>query len=288
MILRLEQVAYTYEAGTPMETEALKPLSLTVKSGEILALIGSTGSGKSTLIQMMNGLNRPMSGKVFLDDQDIFAEGYDRRQLRSRVGLVFQYPEYQLFESDILKDICFGPKNQGLDEETCLKRARAAMAAVGLGPEYETRSPFDLSGGEKRRAAIAGVLAMEPGILVVDEPVAGLDPEGREELLAEFRRLREEKGMGIVIVSHSMDDVASLADRIIVLSSGEAVMAGTPREIFARGDELTGLGLALPAVTRILIRLKEKGVPVNTDALTVEEAEAEILRVLSASDDQKK
>ena len=288
MILRLEQVAYTYEAGTPMETEALKPLSLTVKSGEILALIGSTGSGKSTLIQMMNGLNRPMSGKVFLDDQDIFAEGYDRRQLRSRVGLVFQYPEYQLFESDILKDICFGPKNQGLDEETCLKRARAAMAAVGLGPEYETRSPFDLSGGEKRRAAIAGVLAMEPGILVVDEPVAGLDPEGREELLAEFRRLREEKGMGIVIVSHSMDDVASLADRIIVLSSGEAVMTGTPREIFARGDELTGLGLALPAVTRILIRLKEKGVPVNTDALTVEEAEAEILRVLSASDDQKK
>nr|MBQ6241063.1 energy-coupling factor transporter ATPase [Lachnospiraceae bacterium] len=286
MILRLENVSYTYEAGTPMETEALKPMDLTVRSGEILALIGSTGSGKSTLIQMMNGLNRPATGKVFLDDQDVFAEKYDRRKLRSRVGLVFQYPEYQLFETDILKDISFGPKNQGLDEETCLARARAAMAAVGLGPEYETRSPFDLSGGEKRRAAIAGVLAMEPEILVVDEPVAGLDPEGRTELLDEFRRLKEEKGMGIVIVSHSMDDVASLADRIIVLSRGKIVMEGTPREVFTRGAELESLGLALPAVTRILLRLKEKGVPVNTDALTVEEAKAEILRVLSPAHDQ--
>ena len=286
MSLRLENVSYTYEPGTPMETEALRPMDLTVETGEVLALIGATGSGKSTLIQMMNGLNKPMTGKIFLDDQDVFAEGYDRRKLRSRVGLVFQYPEYQLFESDILKDICFGPRNQGLEEETCLARARAAMAAVGLGPEYETRSPFDLSGGEKRRAAIAGVLAMEPEILVVDEPVAGLDPEGREELLAEFRRLKEEKGMGIVIVSHSMDDVASLADRIIVLSHGESVMEGTPREVFARGDELKDLGLALPAVTRVLLALKEKGVPVKTDALTVEEAKTEILRVLSASRDQ--
>lgn len=286
MILRLENVSYTYEPGTPMETEALRPMDLTVRSGEVLALIGATGSGKSTLIQMMNGLNRPMTGKVFLDDQDVFADGFDRRQLRSRVGLVFQYPEYQLFESDIIKDVSFGPKNQGLDEETCLARARAAMASVGLGPEYESRSPFDLSGGEKRRAAIAGVLAMEPAILVVDEPVAGLDPEGRTELLDEFRRLKEEKGMGIVIVSHSMDDVASLADRVIVLSRGEAVMEGTPREIFSRGEELKSLGLSPPAVTRLLLRLKEKGVPVSTDALTVAEAKTEILRVLSASRDQ--
>ncbi|MBO4837997.1 MAG: energy-coupling factor transporter ATPase [Lachnospiraceae bacterium] len=286
MSLRLENVSYTYEPGTPMETEAVRPMDIIVNTGEILALIGATGSGKSTLIQMMNGLNRPVTGKVFLDDQDVFAEKYDRRELRSRVGLVFQYPEYQLFETDILKDISFGPKNRGLDEETCLARARAAMAAVGLGPEYETRSPFDLSGGEKRRAAIAGVLAMEPEILVVDEPVAGLDPEGRAELLDEFRRLKEEKGMGIVIVSHSMDDVASLADRIIVLSQGEIVMQGTPREVFSRGEELESLGLALPAVTRILLRLKEKGVPVNTDALTVEEAKAEILRALSPAHDQ--
>ena len=286
MILRLENVSYTYEPGTPMETEALRPMDLTVRSGEVLALIGATGSGKSTLIQMMNGLNRPMTGKVFLDDQDVFADGFDRRMLRSRVGLVFQYPEYQLFESDIIKDVSFGPKNQGLDEETCLARARAAMASVGLGPEYESRSPVDLSGGEKRRAAIAGVLAMEPAILVVDEPVAGLDPEGRTELLDEFRRLKEEKGMGIVIVSHSMDDVAALADRIIVLGRGEAVMEGTPREVFSRGEELKSLGLSLPAVTRLLLRLKEKGVPVSTDALTVAEAKTEILRVLSASRDQ--
>ena len=278
-LLQLDNVSYTYEPGTPMETEALKPLTLSVRAGEILAIIGATGSGKSTLIQMMNGLNKPSSGQVLWNGQDVFSEGYDRRSLRHHVGLVFQYPEYQLFESDILKDICFGPKNQGLSEEECLARARAAMAAVGLGPEYESRSPFDLSGGEKRRAAIAGVLAMEPDILVVDEPVAGLDPEGRAELLEEFRRLKDEKGMGIVIVSHSMDDVAALADRILVLSHGEKKMEGTPREVFAQAEKIQALGLDLPAVSRVLLKLKEKGMSVQTDALTVEEAVERILEV---------
>ncbi len=276
--LRLDSVSYTYEPDTPMETQGLKPLSLDIRRGEILAIIGATGSGKSTLIQMMNGLNKPSSGQVLWEGEDIFSEGYDRRRLRSRVGLVFQYPEYQLFEADILKDICFGPKNQGLSEEECLVRARAAMAAVGLGPEYENRSPFDLSGGEKRRAAIAGVLAMEPDILVVDEPVAGLDPEGRRDLLEEFRRLRDEKGMGIVIVSHSMDDVAALADRILVLSHGEKKMEGTPREVFAQAEKIQALGLDLPAVSRVLLKLKEKGMSVQTDALTVEEAVERITR----------
>ena len=275
--LRLESVSYTYELGTPMETTALKPLSLDIREGEILAIIGATGSGKSTLIQMMNGLNKPTTGRVLWEKQDIFAEGFDRRRLRSQVGLVFQYPEYQLFESDILKDICFGPKNQGLGEEECLARARAAMAAVGLGPEYENRSPFDLSGGEKRRAAIAGVLAMAPRILVVDEPVAGLDPEGKEELLEEFRRLKEDKGMGIVIVSHSMDDVAALADRILVLNQGEKVMEGTPREVFAQSGNIQALGLDLPAVSRVLLKLKDRGLMIQTDALTVEEAVKKIL-----------
>ena len=279
--LRLDSVSYTYEPDTPMETQGLKPLSLDIRRGEILAVIGATGSGKSTLIQMMNGLNKPSSGQVLWEGEDIFSEGYDRRRLRSRVGLVFQYPEYQLFEADIIKDICFGPKNQGLGEEECLARARAAMAAVGLGPEYESRSPFELSGGEKRRAAIAGVLAMEPDILVVDEPVAGLDPEGRQELLEEFRRLREEKGMGIVIVSHSMDDVAALADRILVLSHGEKAMEGTPREVFAQAEKIQALGLDLPAVSRVLLKLKEKGLPVQTDALTVEEAVERIIPLQS-------
>ncbi|MBP3729385.1 MAG: energy-coupling factor transporter ATPase, partial [Lachnospiraceae bacterium] len=241
-VLRLNSVSYTYEPGTPMETQGLKPLSLDIRRGEILAIIGATGSGKSTLIQLMNGLNKPTEGKVLWEGEDVFSEGYDRRRLRSRVGLVFQYPEYQLFETDILKDICFGPKNQGLREEECLARARSAMAAVGLSQDYESRSPFDLSGGEKRRAAIAGVLAMEPDVLVVDEPVAGLDPEGRGELLEEFRRLRSEKGMGIVIVSHSMDDVAALADRILVLSHGEKTMEGSPREVFAQAEKIQALG----------------------------------------------
>ena len=255
-----------------METVGLKPVSLEIDPNEILAIIGATGSGKSTLIQMLNGLNKPTQGRITFHGEDIFGEKYDRRKLRSKVGLVFQYAEYQLFETDVLKDICFGPKNQGLSEEEAMKKARAAMAAMGLGPEYEKRSPFELSGGEKRRAAIAGVLAMEPEILVLDEPTAGLDPAGRNELIGELLSLRREKGMGIVIVSHSMDDVAMLADRIVVLRHGEKWMEGTPREVFSQGEKLREVGMDLPSVCRVLAKLNELGVPVGKVALSAEEA----------------
>ena len=288
MSIRLENVSYVYEPGTPMEVTGLYPLSLEVRTGEVLAIIGATGSGKSTLIQTMNGLNKPTSGKVFYMGEDIFGEKYDRRRLRGRVGLVFQYPEYQLFEETVLKDVCFGPKNQGLPEEACIARARAAMQVVGLDESYEKRSPFDLSGGEKRRAAIAGVLAMEPQILILDEPTAGLDPEGRTELLRELMSLREEKGLGIVMVSHSMEDVAMLADRIIVLSHGHLVREGTPREVFRDEKTLNEAGLALPSVCRVLHRLKERDLPVETDALSVEEAREKILALFPGAGRREK
>ena len=281
MSLLLQNVSYIYEQGTPMEITGLHPLSLEVKDDEVLAVIGATGSGKSTLIQMMNGLNKPSTGNIYYNGDDIFAEKYDRRHLRSQVGLVFQYPEYQLFEETVLKDVCFGPKNQGLSEEEAIGRARRAMRRVGLTEDYEERSPFDLSGGEKRRAAIAGVLAMEPKILILDEPTAGLDPEGREELLTELLALRRERQMGIVMVSHSMEDVARMADRIAVLSHGKLLMQGTPREIFREESGLLEAGLALPAACHILHLLKEKGLPVGTDALSVEEAKEKILAAFS-------
>ena len=281
MSLLLQNVSYVYEQGTPMEITGLHPLSLEVKDDEVLAVIGATGSGKSTLIQMMNGLNKPSTGNIYYNGEDIFAEKYDRRRLRSQVGLVFQYPEYQLFEETVLKDVCFGPKNQGLSEEEAIERARRAMRRVGLTEDYEERSPFDLSGGEKRRAAIAGVLAMEPKILILDEPTAGLDPEGREELLTELLALRRERQMGIVMVSHSMEDVARMADRIAVLSHGKLLMQGTPREIFREESGLLEAGLALPAACHILHLLKEKGLPVGTDALSVEEAKEKILAAFS-------
>ena len=281
MSLLLQNVSYVYEQGTPMENTGLHPLSLEVKDDEVLAVIGATGSGKSTLIQMMNGLNKPSTGNIYYNGEDIFAEKYDRRRLRSQVGLVFQYPEYQLFEETVLKDVCFGPKNQGLSEEEAIERARRAMRRVGLTEDYEERSPFDLSGGEKRRAAIAGVLAMEPKILILDEPTAGLDPEGREELLTELLALRRERQMGIVMVSHSMEDVARMADRIAVLSHGKLLMQGTPREIFREESGLLEAGLALPAACHILHLLKEKGLPVGTDALSVEEAKEKILAAFS-------
>ena len=281
MSLLLQNVSYVYEQGTPMEITGLHPLSLEVKDDEVLAVIGATGSGKSTLIQMMNGLNKPSTGNIYYNGEDIFAEKYNRRRLRSQVGLVFQYPEYQLFEETVLKDVCFGPKNQGLSEEEAIERARRAMRRVGLTEDYEERSPFDLSGGEKRRAAIAGVLAMEPKILILDEPTAGLDPEGREELLTELLALRRERQMGIVMVSHSMEDVARMADRIAVLSHGKLLMQGTPREIFREESGLLEAGLALPAACHILHLLKEKGLPVGTDALSVEEAKEKILAAFS-------
>lgn len=280
MSLRLEHVSYIYEPGTPMEKKALEDVSLRVEKGEILAVIGATGSGKSTLIQLMNGLNKPSEGKVYFNDTDIFSENYSRKALRSKVGLVFQYPEYQLFETDVLKDICFGPKNLGLPEEECLARARKAMREVGLDEDYEKESPFDLSGGEKRRVAIAGVLAMEPEILILDEPAAGLDPEGKREILKKLNILRDEQGIGIVLVSHSMEDVAQLADRVIVLEKGRILTQGTAREVFARREMLHTTGLSLPVMSRLWEKLQEKGFPVSGQALSVNEAKDKILKVL--------
>ena len=279
--LTLSHVTYEYEPGTPMAATGLDDVSLTIRQGEFLGIIGRTGSGKSTLIQHLNGLLKPSRGTVSYNGEDIFGEKYDRRALRGKVGLVFQYPEHQLFEETVIKDVSFGPKNQGLPEEEIRARARHAMEAVGLTEDYDERSPFDLSGGEKRRAALAGVLAMQPEILVLDEPTAGLDPAGRYRLLETLRKLKHE-GIGIVFVSHSMEDIAETADRIVVMHDGRAVMDGTPREIFRREEELAAIGLAIPAVTRIARRLAAEGCPADTGVLSMEEAVKNILQIRKA------
>lgn len=269
--LALSHVFYEYEPGTPMAATGLDDVSLTIRQGEFFGIIGRTGSGKSTLIQHLNGLLKPSRGTVSWNGEDIFGEKYDRRALRGKVGLVFQYPEHQLFEETVIKDVSFGPKNQGLPEEEIRKRARHAMEAVGLSEEYDERSPFDLSGGEKRRAALAGVLAMQPEILVLDEPTAGLDPAGRYRLLATLVKLKEE-GIGIVFVSHSMEDVAENADRIVVMHDGRVEMDASPREIFRREEELNAIGLAIPVVTRMARRLAAEGCPADPDILSINEA----------------
>ena len=274
--LALSHVFYEYEPGTPMAATGLDDVSLTIRQGEFLGIIGRTGSGKSTLIQHLNGLLKPSRGTVSWNGEDIFGEKYDRRALRGKVGLVFQYPEHQLFEETVIKDVSFGPKNQGLPEEEIRKRARHAMEAVGLSEEYDERSPFDLSGGEKRRAALAGVLAMQPEILVLDEPTAGLDPAGRYRLLATLVKLKEE-GIGIVFVSHSMEDVAENADRIVVMHDGRVEMDASPREIFRREEELNAIGLAIPVVTRIARQLAAEGCPADPDVLSMNEAAENIL-----------
>ena len=274
--LVLSHVSYEYEPGTPMAATGLDDVSLTIRQGEFLGIIGRTGSGKSTLIQHLNGLLRPSRGTVSWNGEDIFGEKFDRRALRGKVGLVFQYPEHQLFEESVIRDVSFGPKNQGLPEEEIRKRARHAMEAVGLSEEYDERSPFDLSGGEKRRAALAGVLAMQPDILVLDEPTAGLDPAGRYRLLETLLRLKEE-GIGIVLVSHSMEDVAETADRIVVMHDGRVEMEGTPREIFRHEEELSAIGLAIPVVTRIMRRLAAEGCPADPEVLSPDEAVQSIL-----------
>ena len=276
--LALSHVFYEYEPGTPMAATGLDDVSLTIRQGEFLGIIGRTGSGKSTLIQHLNGLLKPSRGTVSWNGEDIFGEKYDRRALRGKVGLVFQYPEHQLFEETVMKDVSFGPKNQGLSEEEIRKRARHAMEAVGLSEEYDERSPFDLSGGEKRRAALAGVLAMQPEILVLDEPTAGLDPAGRYRLLETLLKLKKE-GIGIVLVSHSMEDVAGTADRIVVMHGGRVEMEGSPREIFRREEELDRIGLAIPAVTRIARLLAGAGFPADPNVLSMDEAVRNILEV---------
>ena len=280
MEIRIEHLNYIYGLGTSYEKKALDDISLTIRSGEFIGIIGHTGSGKSTLIQHLNGLNRASSGQIFVDGKKIYEDGYPMRQLRFRVGLVFQYPEYQIFETTVLKDICFGPKNQGLSAEEAEGRARAAMRMVGLDEHYEGKSPFELSGGQKRRVAIAGILAMNPEVLVLDEPTAGLDPKGRDDILGVLKQLHRESGITVVLVSHSMEDVADYASRIIVLDKGKVLYDDIPARVFSHVEELESIGLAAPQVTYLMHDLKAEGWKVDNNATTVEEAAAEILKAL--------
>lgn len=278
MSIALEHVNYIYSPGTAYEKRALNDISLEIGQGQFVGIIGHTGSGKSTLIQHLNGLMKATSGDILYDGQSIYAEGYDMRKLRSQVGLVFQYPEHQLFEVDVISDVCFGPKNQGLSEEESEKNAREALELVGFPKKYYKQSPFELSGGQKRRVAIAGVLAMKPKVLILDEPTAGLDPKGRDEILDQIAKLHKETGMTVVLVSHSMEDVARYVDRIIVMNKGEKMLDSTPKEVFRHYKELEEVGLAAPQVTYVMHDLKDRGFDVSPDATTIEEAADEIMR----------
>ena len=273
-ILQVKNLTHTYGAGTPFQRSAVENLSFDVQPGEFLGIIGHTGSGKSTLIQHLNGLLRPTSGQVLLNGRDIWAEPKKIRDVRFRVGLVFQYPEYQLFEETAYKDIAFGPKNMGLDEKEIDRRVRASAAFAGLEEELLEKSPFDLSGGQKRRVAIAGVIAMEPEVLILDEPSAGLDPAGRRSLLENIRAYHKEKGTTVVMVSHSMDEVAENVDRIVVLADAGVVMSGTPHEVFSRAQELIDVGLNVPQVTQVAMELVRRGVPVDPAVYTVADLRA--------------
>ena len=280
MSIALEHVSYVYSPGTAYEKHALKDVSLEIPQGQFVGIIGHTGSGKSTLIQHLNGLMRATEGKVLYDGQNIYEEGYNMRTLRSQVGLVFQYPEYQLFEVDVISDVCFGPKNQGLSQEECEKNAREALELVGFPEKYYKQSPFELSGGQKRRVAIAGVLAMKPKVLILDEPTAGLDPKGRDDILDQIALLQKTTHMTVILVSHSMEDVAKYVDRIIVMNHGEKIFDDTPKQVFRHYKRLEEVGLAAPEVTYLMHELREAGVPVSTDITLVEEAADEIERVL--------
>lgn len=278
--LELQHVTYTYAAGSPFEMHAIHDVSFSTAPGELLGIIGHTGSGKSTLVQQLNGLLRPHEGRVLLDGQDIWEKPKEIRTVRFRVGMVFQYPEYQLFEETVYKDIAFGPKNMGFDEAETDRRVRAAAEMVGLDENLLMKSPFDLSGGEKRRAAIAGVMAMEPEILILDEPTAGLDPRGREQVLAMIRDYRARCGTTVLLVSHSMEDVARVADRVLVMDHGQVAMLDTVERVFSRAAELESIGLTVPAVTRVLMLLQRQGVAVDTAAYTVDGAVERLLPLL--------
>ena len=279
-ILSLRGLNYVYSPGTAYEKQAMKDVNLDIWQGEFIGIIGHTGSGKSTLIQHLDGLIRATSGELYFDGENIYKEGYSMKALRQQVGLVFQYPEHQLFEADVLSDVCFGPKNQGLSEEECKKRAKEALEMVGFPESLYNASPFDLSGGQKRRAAIAGVLAMRPKVLVLDEPTAGLDPKGRDDILDQIALLQKTTHMTVILVSHSMEDVAKYVDRIIVMNHGEKIFDDTPKQVFRHYKRLEEVGLAAPEVTYLMHELRESGVPVSTDITLVEEAADEIERVL--------
>ena len=280
MSIIIDKVNYIYNPGEAYEKAALKDINLTIKDGEFIGVIGHTGSGKSTLMQHLNGLVKATSGAIYYNGQDIYDKDYNMKDLRNKVGVVFQYPEYQLFEVDVFKDVCFGPKNQGLPENEAGLKAFEALKAVGLPEEYYYISPFELSGGQKRRVAIAGVLAMNPEVLVLDEPTAGLDPKGRDEILGLISELHKEKNMTVILVSHSMEDVARYVDRIIVMNDGQVAYDDIPANVFAHYKELEAMGLAAPQVTYVMQMLKERGLPVSTVATTIEEAKGEILQAL--------
>lgn len=271
-ILELKNICYTYGVGTPFEKKAVNDVSFSVNKGELIGIIGHTGSGKSTLVQMLNGLMKPTSGQVLLDGVDIWDKPKEIRKIRFKVGMVFQYPEYQLFEETVYKDIAFGPTNKGLSAEEIDKEVRRAARFTGLKDELLDKSPFDLSGGEKRRAAIAGVIAMDPDVLVLDEPTAGLDPMGRDVLLSQIVRYHEERQNTVLLVSHSMEDIARVADRIVVMNKSKLVMFDETQKVFARGDKLEKIGLRIPQITKIMSQLRKRGVDVPEGILTVDSA----------------
>ena len=278
MSIILDKVSHIYEQDTAMAVIALNNINLVIPDGQFIGIIGHTGSGKSTLVQHLNGLMKSTSGNIYFNGEDIDDEDFDKKKLRSNVGLVFQYPEHQLFETDVFTDVCFGPKNLGLSQKEVQLRAYEALKLVGLEDEYFYQSPFELSGGQKRRVAIAGVLAMKPQVLILDEPTAGLDPKGRDEILDQIAKLKRETGITVILVSHSMDDVAKYVDRIIVMNKGSVMFDDIPKEVFKHYNELEEVGLAAPQVTYIMKKLREDGYDVRDDVTTIEEAKEEIKR----------
>lgn len=279
MAIEIKDLCHIYGQDTIFEQYALKNVNITIGDGEFIGLIGHTGSGKSTLTQHLNGLLKASSGDILYNGESIYKEGYSMKTLRSKVGLVFQYPEHQLFEVDVFSDVCFGPKNLGLPQEEIESRAKEALSLVGLDESFYKQSPFELSGGQKRRVAIAGVLAMKPEVLILDEPTAGLDPRGRDDILGLVAELHKNQGMTIILVSHSMEDVAKYVSRLIVMNHGEKVYDGTPKEVFRHYKELEAIGLAAPQITYVVHALRERGIPVDEDVTTVEEARDEILKL---------
>ena len=279
-VIKTEDLTYTYSIGTPFEKTAVNKVDLDIEEGSFSGIIGHTGSGKSTLIQHLNGLIKPTSGKVFIDGEDIWSKDVKIRDVRFKVGLVFQYPEYQIFEETVYKDIAFGPKNMGLSDEEVDRRVKETAEIVGLHMENLYKSPFELSGGQKRRVAIAGVMAMEPKVLILDEPTAGLDPKGRDKILGQIREYHQQKKSTVLLVSHSMEDVAKFADKILVMNKAEIFCYEDTPEVFKRADELTRIGLAVPQITRVFLRLKQSGIDIRTDVYTTEFAKKTILEYL--------
>lgn len=280
-LIEINNLSHVYSPGLPFEKKAVDDISLKIEENEFIGLIGHTGSGKSTFIQHLNGLLKPSSGEIIIDGTRVDKSGSNLTDLRKKVGLVFQYPEYQLFEETIERDIAFGPRNLDISEEEVQERVKASMESVGLDYKtYKDKSPFELSGGLKRRVAIAGVLAMEPKVLILDEPTAGLDPRGRDEILSEIKNIHENRKMTVILVSHSMEDVAKIAERIIVFDKGKVFLDGEPREIFRNEDKLLGVGLGIPQITSLMRTLKKKGLDINEDAITVEEAKESLKKYL--------